>query len=530
MKESETTTTLPLTMPEPEVEKSNPWADDKLGVETFAKSLTEIVVSQSHPLTLAVNGIWGSGKTFLLKRWHQDLRNQGFPSVYFSAWEDDDQTDPLLSLLWRLVHVNDSEDKNGIGVLGQPEVRTVIEQACSYLRFGNVLSPANLASTVSSLVVASLPTALSGQSWFGNQVYKFCLWLLKRSNPIDEFFSEYSSRSRTRRKLSEEFRKLIASISIKNGAIQHRPVVVIIDELDRCRPTYAIEMLERIKHLFALENTVFVLGIDRAQLGHSIQAVYGNIEVTQYLHRFFDLELALPVEKTSMFIENLWKRFGISSYVQLNRPEYVERDREKNDDAEFMELIKTLAQIHRMSLRELERFVSYYALVLREKTGNERYRYPLALVLIFLKLRASDLYFALVQGTASLVDVADRMIPEVPNSPEYPVVSILGIVYAIFKHHCGSREDQAAVGNYVTFVAGKDGWSGERHSESDGENGLEKWEAKCLRQLETSTSDFAVAVTNAEQMIVERDGERITRNVPQCIRAVAHSIDLIDRS
>lgn len=64
-----------------------------------------------------------------------------------------------------------------------------------------------------------------------------------------------------------------------------------IDELDRCRPTFAIELLERIKHLFDIQNIVFVLSIDKEQLEASTAAAYGSaINAPEYLRRFIDLE------------------------------------------------------------------------------------------------------------------------------------------------------------------------------------------------------------------------------------------------
>jgi len=77
------------------------------------------------------------------------------------------------------------------------------------------------------------------------------------------------------------------------------PVFVLIDELDRCRPPYAIAMLERIKHLFEIPDVVFVVATDSEQLVHSIRAVYGqDFSGSRYLTRFFDLSYTFPAPKT----------------------------------------------------------------------------------------------------------------------------------------------------------------------------------------------------------------------------------------
>ncbi|WP_292455784.1 P-loop NTPase fold protein [Methylibium sp.] len=73
-------------------------------------------------------------------------------------------------------------------------------------------------------------------------------------------------------KFREELQAVIAEIRKKN---ERGNLIVFIDELDRCRPTFAIELLERIKHLFDVPNIVFVLSIDKSQVEVSTSSVYG---------------------------------------------------------------------------------------------------------------------------------------------------------------------------------------------------------------------------------------------------------------
>lgn len=77
-----------------------------------------------------------------------------------------------------------------------------------------------------------------------------------------------------------------------------KPVVFFIDELDRCRPDYSVKVLERIKHLFDLPNIIFVLSVNKKQLGHAIQGFYGtsSLDADDYLRRFIDLESLVSKE------------------------------------------------------------------------------------------------------------------------------------------------------------------------------------------------------------------------------------------
>ncbi|TOL41491.1 hypothetical protein CGH98_24085, partial [Vibrio parahaemolyticus] len=78
---------------------------------------------------------------------------------------------------------------------------------------------------------------------------------------------------------------------------------VFIDELDRCRPSYAVEMLEVIKHFFELDNVVFVVATDTEQLQHAVKAVYGQLFDAQlYLGRFFRRRFSLLELSRKQFI------------------------------------------------------------------------------------------------------------------------------------------------------------------------------------------------------------------------------------
>lgn len=88
------------------------------------------------------------------------------------------------------------------------------------------------------------------------------------------------------------------------------PLAFFIDELDRCRPDFAVALLERIKHLFNVPRVVFVLAVDRAQLNQSAKALYGlEMDPDGYLRRFIDLAYSLPPPTTDRFVETLYRRF-----------------------------------------------------------------------------------------------------------------------------------------------------------------------------------------------------------------------------
>ena len=90
---------ISLKLTEPEILVDDIWADDALDRLKVAESLTNLVRDQANSFVISLNGHWGTGKTFFLKRWQQQLKQDGFQAIYFNAWEDDFCDDPLVAII-----------------------------------------------------------------------------------------------------------------------------------------------------------------------------------------------------------------------------------------------------------------------------------------------------------------------------------------------------------------------------------------------------------------------------------------------
>ncbi len=108
---------------------------------------------------------------------------------------------------------------------------------------------------------------------------------------------------------------MAASLSEMN---ENRPLMVMIDELDRCRPSYAVELLKVAKHLFSVDRIVFVLAVNCDQFAHSVKALYGNdFDAEGYLRRFFDVDFKLPGPERQAFIAAQLRATVINDYFDL---------------------------------------------------------------------------------------------------------------------------------------------------------------------------------------------------------------------
>lgn len=301
------------------------WDGDKLGRKNEAERLANMIAGQIGPLTIGLNGPWGEGKTFFLKRFQKTYESKKGCAVYFNAWQDDFLDDPLLSLLSQL--------RKHIDGLPQETLAGSVKQAVL-----PVLKHAGLA-LFKSFVKDKFEIDIDAISFE------------EIATKSEKLFDGYAHAAASRDELVKALGTLAENVRKWSG----KPLVVIVDELDRCRPTFAIETLERIKHLFNVENIVFVLGIDRGQLESSIRSVYGEIDAQGYLQRFLDLEFVLSRGSLREFLQD---RLEVSQIAQA-----IDSNGDISTVESFFSAFCAIADAERLSLRAVEHAIRKFALV-----------------------------------------------------------------------------------------------------------------------------------------------------------------------
>ena len=185
-----------------------------------------------------------------------------------------------------------------------------------------------------------------------------------------------------------------------------RPLVFIIDELDRCRPTFSIELLERVKHIFDVPGMVFVFGVNRDELCSSIKSIYGEIEADVYLRRFFEMEFLLPEASSENFCRHLIKRYKLKEFFfKLNESD--QNSVHDNDFKVFDYFFPLFCSRLDLSLRDIDHCIRSMAFVGRQ-INVRHFMYPhLLSVLIILRLKNHALYQNFVKGDSRCSEVMD---------------------------------------------------------------------------------------------------------------------------
>ncbi len=273
----------------------NTYLNDTIARDIDVFRFIKILNSIDDSCSIALDGGWGSGKTFFVKQakmvldahndfiasddadrgkikglWSQYQKNQSMElqtqvSVYYDSWENDNDDDPVLSLVYSILQS--------------------VESDYSFKKGADFLQ-----------IAANILEFFSGKKW--TQLIKS----LKGEDPMQEL--------KKQKGIQEMIKEFLESLLLEKG----NRLVVFIDELDRCKPSYAVRLLERIKHYFLNNRITYVFSVNINELQHTIKQYYGgDFNASKYLDRFFDLRISLPPADLKRYYQSL--NFNNSYYT-----------------------------------------------------------------------------------------------------------------------------------------------------------------------------------------------------------------------
>ncbi len=261
---------------------------------------------------LAVNADWGVGKTFMVRNWCKQAEFEQHPAVCFDAWSNDFSKDPLIGFIAEL----DAALKQHFASVpaAQEMRRELLASVKQVLLPGAKVLGAAMSKKLLGLSmeqVSEYLTSVGDDADNEPVVNKEDLVAVGKdlSKAMEDALKAHQSTAKAIQTFKDKFALLIEAL--RTQANIQLPVYVFVDELDRCRPDYAIALLEGIKHLFGVPGLYFVIATNIEQLAHSIKAVYGeSFDAVRYLKRFFDLEFSLPKPDTTKFASELLSRIA----------------------------------------------------------------------------------------------------------------------------------------------------------------------------------------------------------------------------
>lgn len=353
--------------------------DDKLGRLEYAEFLKTIITNSdqykrdllTNAYTIAVDSPWGTGKSYFFnmfmnycrgyegQNYSRDDELNSMKIVYYNAWENDFWDNPF-----------------------EPIMNIILEEGL----FDDQIKIENDEDAVNSFVSVVKKV---GYGFAKTQVKKYCGEEV--ADIVEGGVSSLKKHLFVENNLFKEFRDFRDSITnlkqmlSKYISYSDKKLVVIVDELDRCKPLFAIQTLEIIKHLFDVKDMVFVFAVDITQLSCSIKTVYGqDMDSTGYLCRFFDYISKIPQTDSTRFIRE-----------SLNNIECISQIDDKINFVEKMEMFFTNMQVYfGLTLRDLDTVLKSYNIMLDIFLKN--YKVILAhynyIFLMIMKFKNIDLY------------------------------------------------------------------------------------------------------------------------------------------
>ena len=430
-----------------EIPEENPFANCKLAREPYAKVLSDIVNIFTDGFVLAINNQWGTGKTTFVKMWQQQLKNQGFKTIYFNAWENDFDSNPLVAIISELENLSSTQNKS--------TYKSIVEKGSVLVKnIGPVFIKSLIKKYAVDIDEMSLDTIENAA---------------KASTEIlEEEIKQYSSRKKT----IIEFRKEL-EIFVKQSD-KTKPLIFIVDELDRCRPSYSVEVLEQIKHLFSVPGIVFALSIDKNHLASAVKGFYGSdqIDSNEYLRRFIDLEYSMPIPEIKLFNAYLFNFYQFNDFFSSDARNIFPDLR--GEGQRLLEIADMLFSVTNTTLRQQERIFALTRLIIFSFKSNQ-YTFPhLLFILVYLKVMRNNVFQKIERNEYSLQELSDIFYENIYSGRQIPnAINLLFVESLLLWFSNNDREHKDRIrllekdesGNFTTPIKS-------RLENEDGEKGL----------------------------------------------------------
>ena len=247
---------------------------DILNRQPFINNVLELLNRLSMDKTgcaFAIDGTWGIGKTFVLEEIEKQIEDvqteetsdNRFYLFHYNCWQYDYYPEPAVAIISAML---DKANDMTSAKVGQ-KVNSSWKIVMGVLKgvAGNFVK-----NNIGIDVIGIADKVMTEEKKRGKDEIEF-----------DKLFSF--------KKTIEKTRDDIKKIADK------KTVLIVVDELDRCLPEYAIKVLERLHHIFdGLDNVIVIFAIDSKQLEHSVKMIYGRYtDVDRYLNKFISFKLHL---------------------------------------------------------------------------------------------------------------------------------------------------------------------------------------------------------------------------------------------
>ena len=315
-----------------------PFHGDKMGRKLIADQLTAYIDRLRAGAVVAVTAPWGEGKSWFGNNWYRQLK-KSHRTAFIDAFKGDYLEDPFILIASELSGLLDKEHED------KPLMKKAIE-------LGKVILPP-IAKAVVNIIGGKVIENLDAAN---NEIREGLKSATEKAADHSAQWLEARFKDQACQAASMEGFKTALTEAAKKS---EQPVVVFIDELDRCKPTFAVTLIERLKHFFDVHNVVFILLVNRSQLERSIEAYYGvGTDGHEYLKKFVNIWFTLPAPLSADLLGNQ----RIEEFVKHTLNGYKIDQTKSEAISHFTHDCTIWAAVFKMSLRDIEQMCTLFVL------------------------------------------------------------------------------------------------------------------------------------------------------------------------
>lgn len=269
---------------------------DMLGREDFIGQLVtiaEILASNKKNASYAINGAWGTGKTWILESFERRIREfyqegttlNKYVVFHYNCWEYDYYSEPLIAIVAAILDQIDALN------LVKEEQKAAIKEVIKEIGISLLENASTIIKEKTGII--DIQAIQKKIEQINNETSK----AIAENHDFDTYF-----------KFRETLKQLSKTIAL---LAEDQTVILVVDELDRCLPEYAIKVLERLHHVFGdIPNMQVILAVDKNQLVQTISSLYGNnTSIERYLKKFIDFELSLHAGDIGNIVKELYPQY-----------------------------------------------------------------------------------------------------------------------------------------------------------------------------------------------------------------------------
>ena len=337
---------------------------DEFKRKPIAENIIRLLTSDIDLSPMVIDGGWGTGKTEFCQKLIRLMQEQysNYQPVYIDAFRSDHSGEPLLALLAEIIKACTPEDIGEQPSEQRKEMTKKVAKAAGFVMktvakaaVGHVLKQnmEDLAEGMSQIINDKQEAKNAAATVAGAAT-------TLASHSIDATI-DATVEALLKEQIEAEKNLETLKACLKEFA-EEKPIILFIDELDRCRPDYAVDMLEVIKHVFDVENVKVVLVTNTKQLRAAINHRYGvEVDAHKYLDKFLKYSFALP-DKVSVRSWGGWALVSVEYFKQLIRTSHMASELRGLIDEEHnvtINFISDMIERNDISLRETERLVRF---------------------------------------------------------------------------------------------------------------------------------------------------------------------------